>query len=157
MRHPMQLRNLAALTGLMTLASTSFAAQAPAAPEYHPINPTMEHRTILLTGHDLTIEQVVDVARYGAQVEYGAGVLQKAADQLALRQEAGAEGMVVYGLNRGGGALREVARSEPGKSVAQPFTAVPSWLNGGALPEVSSEEIVRAIMVISANTIVYSA
>ena len=36
---------------------------------YHPIRPTMVDETITLTGHDLTIEQLVDVARNGAKVQ----------------------------------------------------------------------------------------
>jgi hypothetical protein len=44
--------------GLATYAS---------AEDYHPIHATMANTTITLTGHDLTVEQVVQVARYGAR------------------------------------------------------------------------------------------
>src|SRR5271170_3160204 len=84
------------------------ASLAVAAPEYHPITPTMESKTVTITGHDLTIEEVIAVARYGAKVQYSPEAIQHASDGRGLRQEAGAEGMPVYGLNRGGGALREV-------------------------------------------------
>jgi hypothetical protein len=35
---------------------------ALAAPDYQPITPTLSGNMITLTGHDLTIEQVIDVA-----------------------------------------------------------------------------------------------
>ena len=37
-----------------------------------PIVPTMGDQTVTLNGHDLTIEQIVSVARYGAKVALGA-------------------------------------------------------------------------------------
>ena len=36
---------------------------------YVAINPTAADHTITLTGRDLTIEQIVAVARYGAKVQ----------------------------------------------------------------------------------------
>ena len=127
------------------------ASAMAAAPAYHPINPTMENRTVTLTGHNLTIEEIVAVARYGAKVQYGPGVVEAASDARELKLEAGAENIPVYGLNRGAGALREVTKKE-----SEPETSVPPWLNGGVLPEVMDEEIVRAAMLISANTAVYA-
>src|SRR5580700_1552482 len=50
-------------------ASCCLGSRAWAAPEYHSINATMADRTITLTGHDLTIDQVIQVARYGAKVQ----------------------------------------------------------------------------------------
>jgi histidine ammonia-lyase len=57
---------------------------------------------------DLTIEDVVAVARRGAQVRYSPEAIQRAADGNDLRAEAGAENIPVYGLNRGAGARRQV-------------------------------------------------
>jgi hypothetical protein len=42
--------------------------QAAAGEVYRPIKATMTDRTITLTGHDLTIEQLVDIACHGAVV-----------------------------------------------------------------------------------------
>ena len=70
---------------------------ALASPEYHPITPTMESKTVTITGHDLTIEDVIAVARYGAKVQYSPDAIQHASDGRGLREEAGAEGMPVYG------------------------------------------------------------
>src|SRR5580704_1598582 len=72
----------------------------PAPVPYTPITPTMADRTITLTGHDLTIEQVLAVARDGAQVRYSPEAIQRAQNGWGLRQEAGAENIQVYGLNR---------------------------------------------------------
>jgi histidine ammonia-lyase len=120
---------------------------ALAAPAYSPINATMSDRTITLTGHDLTLEQLIEVARFGARVEYGPDALRQAAEARDLRAEAGAENIPVYGLNRGAGALREVK-----KSPEQSDTPVLPMLGAGALPEISDEDLVRAVMLIGANT-----
>ena len=83
-------------------------AATAAAADYHPITPDAGGKVITLTGHDLTIEEVVAVARHGAQVRYSPEAIQRASDGASLRAEAGAENIPVYGLNRGAGALREV-------------------------------------------------
>ena len=51
------------------IATTCLNGPAAAAPDYHPIDATMADRTATLTGHDLTVDQVVQVARYGAKVQ----------------------------------------------------------------------------------------
>jgi histidine ammonia-lyase len=135
--------------GVMTMLGASFfGSPAWAAPEYHPIVPTMEGTTVTLTGHDLTIEQLIAVARYGARVQYGPGVVQHASDVLGLKLEADAEGIPVYGINRGPGAQREEKRKE---------SSIPPLLGGGALPEISDEELVRATILIAANTVGFAA
>ncbi|MDB5397844.1 MAG: aromatic amino acid lyase [Rhodospirillales bacterium] len=127
---------------------------AVAAPEYHPIMPRKENKTVTITGHDLTIEQVVEVARYGAKVQYSPEAIQHASDGNGLRQEAGAEGMPVYGLNRGGGALREVVtHDEETRRIAQ----MKHGAREGVLPEIGDEDLVRAFLVIRANSVPYEA
>ena len=116
--------------------------------DYHPIEPTAAGETVTLNGHDLTIDQLVAVARYGARVQYSPDALQRASEARDLRAEAGAENIPVYGLNRGSGALREVKSSQ-----AHPAdTQVLPMLGAGAMPEVPDEDLVRAVLVISANT-----
>jgi hypothetical protein len=51
---------------------------AAAGEAYRPITATLANRTITLTGHDLTIEQVVDVARHGAKVTISEEAMQRA-------------------------------------------------------------------------------
>ena len=132
-----------ALTAIGSLLSHSAAAA-----DYHPITPAAAGEVVTLTGHDLTIEQLVAVARYGARVQYSPEALNRASEARDLRAEAGAENIPVYGLNRGSGALREVKSSE-----AHPAdTQVLPMSGAGAMPEIADEDLVRAVLLISANT-----
>jgi len=143
-------RTLAMLVAGCLLSLSS----AVAAPEYHPIVPTMEGKTVTITGHDLTIEDVVAVARYGAKVRYSPEAIQHASDGRGLRAEAGAEGMPVYGLNRGGGALREVVMNdEQTRRIAE----MKHGAREGVLPEIADEDVVRAFLVIRMNSVPYEA
>ena len=98
----------AALGALTLLATAAYAASAGAAPAYTPITPSMADRTITLTGHELTIEQIVAVARYGAKVQLSPEARQREQDNYGLLLEAAAEGVPVYWFNRGAGDQREV-------------------------------------------------
>ncbi len=80
---------------------------ARAATGYQPIDATKSNSVITLTGHDMTIEQVVDVARYGAKVQLSPEAKQRQADNYGLLLEAAAEGVAVYWFNRGAGDQRE--------------------------------------------------
>jgi histidine ammonia-lyase len=135
-------------TAALAWAGATTLAQSVAAADYHPITPSADSKVITLTGHDLTIEQVIEVARYGARVTYSPEALQQAAEARDLRAEAGAENIPVYGLNRGSGALREVKSS----SEHPADTQVLPMLGAGALPEIPDEDLVRAVLLISANT-----
>ena len=142
-------------------------ANLPALAEsnYHPIRPTMLDKTITLTGHDLTIEQLVDVARYGAKVQLSPEAKQRQADNYGLLLEAAAEGIAVYWFNRGAGDQRETImfsgdpmspknKAYLEKSQLQEFRLGAIWGYG---PEVDEEEIVRAMMVVRANAMTYNA
>src|SRR6266850_2344503 len=104
----MQIRNrrLGTLV-LISLGLCRAVSPALAAPAYTPIVPTTADRTIILTGHDLTIEQIVQVARYGAKVAVSPEAQQRQADNYGLLLEAAAEGVAVYWFNRGAGDQRE--------------------------------------------------
>src|SRR4249920_187449 len=80
--------------------------QAAAGEVYRPITATMTDRTITLTGHDLTIEQLIDIARHGAKVAVSAAAMQRAADSFGLILEAQHEGVAVYRFNRQAGSGR---------------------------------------------------
>ena len=85
------------------------AVQAAMASEaYRPIAATMAGKTILLTGHDLTIEQVIDIARHGARVAISEEAMQRGADSFGLMMEAQHEGIAVYRFNRLAGSGREI-------------------------------------------------
>ena len=78
-----------------------------AAPAYQAITPTASDRSIVLTGHDLTLEQLVEVARFGAKVRLSADASQRQSDNYGLLLQAAAEGVAVYWFNRGAGQQRE--------------------------------------------------
>jgi len=67
----------------------------------------MSDDMITLTGRDMTIEQVVDVARRGAKVQLSPEAKQRQADNYGLLLEAASEGIAVYWFNRGAGDQRE--------------------------------------------------
>src|SRR3984957_4421396 len=68
MRDTWRLRTHAPVHAWILFGACALACPTPAQ-EYHPINPTLANRTIILTGNDLTIDQVIQVARYGAKLE----------------------------------------------------------------------------------------
>jgi histidine ammonia-lyase len=132
---------------------------------YTAINPTASDQTITLTGHDLTIEQIVQVARYGAKVRVSPEAQQREADNYGLLLEATSEGVPVYWFNRGTGAQRETvlfegdatsATNKP-KLEAEQLERFRLGALFGFGPEVDSEEIVRAAMVVRANAMTFNA
>ena len=144
-----------------------FIASMPALAQssYHPIRPSMVDKTITLTGHDLTIEQLVDVARNGAKVQLSPEAKQRQADNYGLLLEAAAEGIAVYWFNRGAGDQRETImfsgdpmspknKAYLEKSQLQEFRMGAVWGYG---PEVDEEEIVRAMMLVRANAMTHNA
>src|SRR5277367_3483354 len=139
-------------------------AAAPSVP-YHPISPSLSDRTIVLTGRDLTIDQVVQVARHGAKVALTPEARQRSADAHALLLEAAAEGVSVYWFNRGSGSGRErfIFQGDPLSPQNRKFLEARQLaiFRRGALagmgPEIGEEEIVRAMMVVRANTMSFEA
>ena len=142
------------LIAALALAGAMLIAPAAEPADYDPITPDAGDQVITLTGHDLTIEEVVAVARHGAQVRYSAQAIQRAADGLALRAEAGAENIPVYGLNRGAGALREVRTK---RDEAEGLASARAGAKEGVLPEIPDEDLVRAFLVIRANSVPFEA
>lgn len=140
-------------------------AAAPAQSLYRSIVPSRAAESFVLSGHDLTIDQVVAIARYGARVALAVDAQRHQSDAYGLLLEASAEGIAVYGFNRGAGAGREVAlfKGDPLAPANKEFLAkrvAAEILNGprqGIGPEVTDEEIVRALMAVRANTMVYEA
>jgi histidine ammonia-lyase len=132
---------------------------------YVAINPTATDHTITLTGRDLTIEQIVEVARYGAKVQLSPEAQQREADNYGLLLEATTEGVPVYWFNRGTGAQRETVLFEGDatspvnkpKLEAQQLERFRLGALVGFGPEVDAEEIVRATMVVRANAMTYNA
>jgi histidine ammonia-lyase len=132
---------------------------------YQAIAETAADKTITLTGHDLTIEQVVAIARGGAKVKLSDDALQRSADAYGLLLEGAAENVTIYWFNRGAGDQRETVifsgdptTPENTKLLkAQQLARFRSGVAGGFGPELHEEALVRAIMAIRANTMSYEA
>jgi histidine ammonia-lyase len=136
-----------------------------AARAYEPIDASLEAQTITLTGRDLTIEQIVAVARHGAKVQLSESARQRESDNYGLLLEATAEGIPIYGFNRGAGDKREVvifkgdALSAENKPKIERIEgeAFRSGVLEGLGPEVDQEEVVRALLVVRANAMTHNA
>src|SRR5882672_11975009 len=107
MTHAMKGWRTAKMAGWAVLGCLGASMSALAATGYQPITPTQSDNMITLTGRDLTIEQVVDVARHGAKVQLSPEAKQRQADNYGLLLEAASEGVAVYWFNRGAGEQRE--------------------------------------------------
>ena len=158
-RRPGTLLVLAAL-GVGCSASAARAGQP-----YTPCDTTMGGQTITLNGHDLTIGQIISVARHGAQVQLSADARQREADNYGLLLEATAEGVPIYWFNRGTADNRETVLFSGDAMSAENKTRIRQWqadsfrrgAHAGFGPEVMDEEIVRAMMVVRANAMTYNA
>src|SRR6202030_1979459 len=150
-------------SGILCAAASPAWASAP--PPYNAITPSMEDKTVVLTGRELSIDQVVQVARYGAKVELTPEARQRSADAHALLLEAAAEGVSVYWFNRGSGSGREqfiftgdpLAPENKKLLEARQLAIFQRGALAGLGPEISDEEIVRAMLVVRANTMSFEA
>ena len=70
------------ILAIAVAAIPAFPAVAQQDLGYRPIDPTDAAKTITLTGHDLTIEQVIEVARGGAKVQLSAEARQREIDRV---------------------------------------------------------------------------
>jgi histidine ammonia-lyase len=131
---------------------------------YHAIVPTLSGQTITLTGHDLTIDQVVAIARHGAKARLSPEAKQREEDNYGLLLEAQAEGVPMYRFNRGAGPGREIVTLEGDPMSTKNHAIIAArelaqFQRGSAEglgPEVGDEEIVRAMMVVRANGLTYT-
>jgi histidine ammonia-lyase len=151
--------------GALLFLGASGLAPAATAPGYRPITPTAVTETVTLTGGSLSIEEIVRVARDGARAELSAEARQRQADNYGLLLEAAAEGIPVYWFNRGAGDQRETVIFEgdsltPANRKIVEQTQLASFRRGavsGVAPEIEDEEVVRAMMLVRANTMVHNA
>jgi histidine ammonia-lyase len=154
-----------AIAAILALTLTALNAAAVSPAPYRPIDANMSDKTIVLTGRDLTVDQVVQVARYGAKVALTPEARQRSADAHALLLEAAAEGVSVYWFNRGSGSGRErfIFTGDPWSPAnkklleARQLAIFQRGALAGLGPEISEEEIVRAMMVVRANTMTFEA
>jgi histidine ammonia-lyase len=149
-------------------AMASWAGASPpalAAADYQPVTATLSGKTITLSGRDLTIDEVVEVARFGAKIQLSPEARQRQADNHGLLLEAAAEGVPVYWFNRGAGDQRETVMfsGDPMSAENRAYlekTQLREFQRGASAgfgPEVRQEEIVRAMMVVRANAMTHNA
>ena len=149
---------------LWALIVASHAAAAP----YRPIMPqTGAPQTaapadpITLTGHDLTVEQLVAVARFGQKAEVSPEAAQNQDEAHALLLQGAAEGVAIAGFNRAadnsGTVLFEGDPAAPEIAAMLQQKQLTAFQAGAATgAEIADEEVVRAMMVVRANTLTYA-
>src|SRR5918992_995166 len=153
------------IVGLVLGAPAAAGAQQEG---FAPINPTKAHKTITLTGEDMSIQDVVNIARHGAKVRISRDHQSYMNRAYNLIIEAARQEIPVYRFNRGAGAAREtvIFSGDPYRpdNLQNLQTRRVNAARNGAWevedpyrPYVESEEIVRAMMAVRANNIKYVA
>jgi histidine ammonia-lyase len=145
---------------LAAVATLTLAAAANA--QLSQITPTKADETIVLDGHGLTIEQLVDIARGGARVEVAPEALDRAAASYGLMLQAQAEGVTVYRFNRGAGQQREIETLTGDPMSPEAQKVIQSRFTGGGGPrgigpDILHEDVLRAMLAVNANIVTYEA
>lgn len=172
-------RRTALATALVMCVAVLVGAASASA--YTPITPTDAGQTITLNGHNLTVDKLVAIARYGAKVQLSQAARQRSLNAYYLLLEGSREGVPIYWFNRAPGAGRQdvIFQGDPlsidvtSTSPTCPQTGKPcsnrdyllqsglqtfkSGAQAGEGPPVGSEEIVRAMMAERVNTMSYEA
>lgn len=158
-------RGRVVLGAAVAIGSSVVGAQVASAATYNPITPTMAGQTITLTGKNMTADQVVQIARYGAKVTLSTAARQRSLDAYGLLLEGAREDVPIYWFNRGSGAnrLTVIFQGDPMSPANKAFLLASQLktfqrgTRGGQGPEVADEEIVRAMMAVRANSMTYEA
>ena len=103
-----------------------------------------------LSGRDLTIDNVIEVARGGRQVELDAATAGRMRASRAVIERLVAGGATVYGVTTGFGDLADV-RIEPTQTSELQRNLVRSHAAGVGPP--LAEDVVRAMLVLRANAL----
>jgi histidine ammonia-lyase len=150
--------------GVLCLATVMLLTQVSAASAYNPIT-NRDGPTVTLNGEDMTVDQVVAVARHGAKVELTQAARQRSLNAYLLLLEGARENVPIYYFNRGTGAGRQEVIFEgdplaPGNRELierKQRAAFGFGTSFGLGPEVNDEEIVRAMLAVRANSMTYEA
>src|ERR1700716_71112 len=103
----MRRRVKAMLLALPVTGVTLLSAPVTAASAYNPISASKADQTVVLDGHNLTVDKLVDIARFGAKVELTQDARQRSLNAYYLLLEGAREGIPIYFFNRGAGAGRQ--------------------------------------------------
>lgn len=106
--------------------------------------------TVIINGTDLSIDQVISVARNYEEVALSAEARNRITSSRALIEQILAEKKVVYGVNTGFGLLSNVSISE-GEIDQLQYNLVVSCVTG--VGEPFPEEVVRAMLLLRANSL----
>jgi len=106
--------------------------------------------TVTINGNNLTLAQVVSVARHYEEVELAAEANAKIKGSRTLIEQILAEKKVVYGVNTGFGMLSNISISEDEIDQLQ-YNLVVSCVAG--VGEPFAEEVVRAMLLLRANSL----
>jgi histidine ammonia-lyase len=151
------------LVAVVALGVGAHCGAAWATQPYRTIDPRMAGQTVTLTGHDLSIEQLVAIARYGAKVQLSPEARQGAAASFGLILEAQAEGVPVYLFNRSPGSGRENVslKGDPDspeyKSELERRYAGPGFAEIGFGEDIPEEDVGRAMLAVDLNNMRYLA
>ena len=177
----MRSRRMAAIFAAIVVGGVVLGFQTAVADAYTPISPIDANQRVVLNGHNLTIDKLVAIARYGAKVDLSRAARQRSLNAYYLLLEGSREGIPIYFFNRGTGAGRQnviftgdplstdvTSTSPTCPQTGQPcsnrdfllqrqLTTFQGGARGGEGPEVNDEEIVRAMMAERVNTMSYEA
>ena len=159
------MRSRRAIVATVAMVGSCVLCLTGSAQAYNPITPTMAGTTVTLNGKNLTIDQVIQVARHGAQVRLAPAARARSEAAYELLLEGARQDIPIYFFNRGTGSGREtpIFYGDPLRPanrellLARQLRIFKSGPRQGIGPEVVDEEIVRAMMVVRANTMVYEA
>ncbi len=109
----------------------------------------MDKKVVTITGKDLTIEDVVAVARFGARVEISDDAKKRIEDSKKIVNDIVESGVPTYGISTGFGELSTVAITKDQNGALQRNLIISHSCGVG---EPFPEDIVRAIMLLRLNT-----
>ena len=151
------------LRGRALILCVLWLVPSSAAMAYAPIQPGAAAEPVTLTGHDLTVDQLIAVAQGGATVQISPEAKRHEDDTHGLLLEGAAEGLAVPGFNREGAKGETVVfdgdPTEPeiaAKLQQRALAAFQAGVKPDGAPEIADEALVRAIMVVRANTLTYT-
>ena len=110
--------------------------------------------TLILNGHDLTLQDVYDVAYDGRKVEIAADAYARLAKGREIMKELSKGGKAIYGFNRGVGQNKDVTIDEDFMETQNRMMLRSHSLG---LPPFNTDEEVRAMMVIRLNNMLIGA
>jgi histidine ammonia-lyase len=164
-----QARSILGALALATAAAAPMAAHAQFAfgdaAGYRPITASMADKTVVLTGKTMTVDQLMDISRRGAKVAWSPAAKQQMADNYGLLLQAPLEGVSVYWFTRGAGGNREqvIFTGDPLRPdnrdllEKRMLAAFQRGVGSGDAPEILDEALVRGVMAVRANAVVWNA